>query len=192
MKMTALTVSAVISLQIKKEVVVKGLKIISITLICVFSLVISAQAQGTAKKIAFLNLSKLFDNYEKTKEFDTELQAKYTTYEKARDEKIEKIKEAQGKLALLKEEEKAKMTQDVEKMRTELLEFDQTQTTDMKRQRDEKIREVLLEIEKTVSDFAKKDNYDLILNDRVLIYGNQTMDITDQILKIMNEVYNKK
>jgi len=190
--MTALTVSAVISLQIKKEVVVKGLKIISITLICVFSLVISAQAQGTAKKIAFLNLSKLFDNYEKTKEFDTELQAKYTTYEKARDEKIEKIKEAQGKLALLKEEEKAKMTQDVEKMRTELLEFDQTQTTDMKRQRDEKIREVLLEIEKTVSDFAKKDNYDLILNDRVLIYGNQTMDITDQILKIMNEVYNKK
>lgn len=163
-----------------------------VTVVCVLGLAFTASAQTNLKKVGFLDLSKLFDNYEKTKSFDADLQTKYTAYEKERDSRIEKLKEQQGKLALLKEEEKAKMQQDVDKMRNEILEYDQAQTTDLKKQRDEKIREVLLEIEKTVSDYAKKEGYDLVLNDRVLIYGDQGFDITDPILKIMNEAYNKK
>jgi outer membrane protein len=190
--MTALKVSAVISLQSTKEDSVKRFKVTALALVCIFGLVMSAQAQSNVKKIAFLDLSKLFDNYEKTKEFDADLQTKYSAYEKQRDAKLEKLKEAQGKLALLKEDEKAKMQQDVDKMRNEIMEFDQAQQTDLKRQRDEKIREVLLEIEKTVSDYAKKEGYDLILNDRVLIYGNDVLNISEPILKIMNESYNKK
>lgn len=170
----------------------KNLRTMIMAAVCVLTLVVSAQAQGTIKKVGFLDLSKLFDSYEKTKEYDTTLEAKYTTYEKERDAKIEKLKEAQGKLALLKEEEKGKMQQEVDKMRQELMEYDQAQRTDLGKQRDEKIREILLEIEKIVSDYAKKENFDLILNDRVLIYGNQGLDITEQILKMMNEAYNKK
>lgn len=169
----------------------KAWKMAVVTGVCVFSFVMSASAQNL-KKVAYLDLSKLFDNYEKTKEFDAELQTKYSAYEKERDSRIEKLKEAQGKLALLKEDEKAKMQQDVDKMRNDILEYDQAQTTDLKKQRDEKIREVLLEIEKTVSDYAKKEGYDMVFNDRVLIYGNPGYEITDQILKIMNEGYNKK
>ena len=84
------------------------------------------------------------------------------------------------------------MKQEVEKLRTELLEFDQANRTDLTKQRDEKIREILLEIEKVVSDYAKKEKFDMVLNDRVLIYGNETLDITDQVLKILNEKFNKK
>ena len=51
----------------------------------------------------------------------------------------------------------------------------------------EKIREILLEIEKVVSDFAVKENYDIILNDRVLIYGNPVQDLTEDILTILNK-----
>ena len=43
-----------------------------------------------------------------------------------------------------------------------------------------------------VKDFAEKEKYALILNDRVLIYGNTGGDISDQILKILNDSYNKK
>ncbi len=169
----------------------KGTRIIALAVACAFLLAAPAFAQS-AKKVGFLDLSKLFDNYEKTKEYDKVLEAEHATYEKERNAKIEKLKEAQGKLALLKEDEKKKMEDEIETMRNELVEYDQAQRVDLTKKRDEKIREILLEIEKIVSDYAKKEKFDLILNDRVLIYGNDALNVTDQILTILNDSYNKK
>ena len=149
-----------------------------------------AHAEGTATRWAYLDLSKVFDNYEKTKEYDATLEAKHGAYEKERNVKIDKLKEAQNKLDLLKPEEKEKAQKDVEQMRNELMEADQQKRTDLNKQRDEKIREILLEIEKAASDFAKKEKYDIILNDRVLIYGDQGMNVSEQILKNLNDAYN--
>ncbi len=151
-----------------------------------------ARAQGLEGKIGYLDLSKIFDDYGKTKEYDKILEAATKDYEKARNEKIEKLRSAQDKLALLKDEEKTKLEADIEKQKNELLEFDRQKKTDLTKQRDEKIREILLEIEKIVREFAEKEGYALILNDRVLIYGKPTGDITDKVMKIMNEEYNKK
>ncbi len=145
-----------------------------------------------AGKLGYLDLSKIFYNYQKTKEFDAVLEQKNKDFEKDRNVKIEKLKEAQGKLALMVEKEQEKMKADVEQMRQDLIAYDQAQRTDLTKQQDEKTREILLEIEKVVSEFSKKEGYDLILNDRVLIYGDTTMDITDAILTKMNESYNKK
>ena len=142
-------------------------------------------------KIGFLDLSKLFDQYEKTKQIDSILQSEHGAFEKERNAKLEKLRETQGKLALLKEEEKAKVEEEIEKLRTEIIEFDRRNKTDLTKKRDESIREILLEIEKIVSDYAQKENLSLVLNDRVLIYGNKVMDITDSILKVLNENYAK-
>ena len=77
-------------------------------------------------------------------------------------------------------------------MKADLIAFDQAKRTDLTKQRDEKIREILLEIEKVVSDYAKQEKYDLILNDRVLIYGDDGLDISTKILELLNAEYNKK
>ena len=169
----------------------KSIKMLVVATICALCLVTTAQAQTTGK-IGYLDLSKVFDNYDKTKEYDAQLEAKHQAYEKERNQKVDKLKEAQGKLALMKEEEKDKLTKDIEAMREELIAYDQAQKTDLTKQRDEKIREILLEIENIVSDFSKKEGYDLILNDRVLIYGNESMDVTSKVLDILNKSYNKK
>lgn len=161
-------------------------------LACALLFSMPVQAQVIEKKVAFIDLSKLFDSYEKTKEYDTVLEKNHKAYETAREEKLTKIQEATGKLALMKAEEKENLQAEIDTMKKNLMEFDQAQRTDLAKQRDEKIREILLEIEKTVSDFAKKEKYDLILNDRVLIYGNETLDITDKVLTILNEAYKVK
>ncbi|HPB67580.1 MAG TPA: OmpH family outer membrane protein [Candidatus Omnitrophota bacterium] len=159
---------------------------------CALLLAMPVQAQVIERKVAFIDLSKLFDSYEKTKEYDTVLEKAHKTYETTREEKLTQIQEATGKLALMKAEEKENLQSEIDTMKKSLMEFDQAQRTDLAKQRDEKIREILLEIEKTVSDFAKKEKYDLILNDRVLIYGNETLDITEQVLTILNEAYKIK
>jgi len=163
-----------------------------IIIAAIFCLALSAQAQAQSIKVGYLDLSKTFDNFEKTKEYDSVLEGLTKSYENTRNEKIEKMKEAQGRLALLKDEEKAKLEEEIETMKADLLEYDRAQRTDLTKDRDEKIREILLEIEKVVSDFAKKGNYDYILNDRVLIYGNEQLNVTDDILKILNDNYNKQ
>lgn len=146
----------------------------------------------TKEKMGYVDLSKLFDEYNKTKEYDKVLEAKHSAFEKDRNAKIEKIKEAQGKLSVLAADKKTEMEAEIEKMRNELLEYDRQQKTDLTKDRNEKIREILLEIEKIVSDYAEKEGYSVILNDRVLIYGQQSMDITEVILKKLNEQPEKK
>lgn len=170
----------------------KSLKAGLLTTVLVLSLGVSgayAQAAG-AKKMGVMDLSKVFDNYQRTKDYDVVLEGKTKDYEKARNEKIDKIKELQNKMALLKEDEKEKVNKDLETMRNDLAGFDQAQQTDLRKQRDEKIREILLEVEKVTSDFAKKEKFDIIFNDRVLVYGSEGMDVSAQVLEILNAGYN--
>lgn len=171
----------------------KGLKFLALIIVCVFAMAATASAQALAgKKVATMDLSKIFDNYQKTKEFDKVLEESFAGYQKELKAKADKLTEAENKLALLKDAERAKMQKEVEQQRTEAIAFDQAKRTDLTKQRDEKIREILLEIEKVVSDYAKKEGYDLILNDRVLVYGNPNLDITEPVLKLLNDTYNKK
>lgn len=157
----------------------------------VFSLALTSSVFAKEMKIAFVDLAQLFDKYQKTKEYDASLQKKGEGFQKQRDDMIAKIQSAQGKLAVLKDDEKQKLQADIDKQKNELIEFDKDKRTELAKERDEKVREILLEIERIVSDIAKKEGYDYILNDRVLIYGDQTQNLTERVLKSLNDSYKK-
>lgn len=159
--------------------------------IMVLGVVLSTSVFAKEMKMGYVDLSKLFDNYQKTKEFDAQLQGQGEAFTKDRDGMIAKIRDNQGKLALLKEEEKNKLNETIEKQKADLIEYDKQKRTELAKQRDDKVREILLEIEKIVSGLAKKEGYDYILNDRVLVYGDQTQNITEKVLKLLNDSYKK-
>ncbi|MBF0123489.1 MAG: OmpH family outer membrane protein [Candidatus Omnitrophica bacterium] len=164
----------------------------------VFSLILAFLIVGAypvlaqqALKIAYVDVGRLFDEYEKTKSYDKVLEADSKKFEEERNKKIDQIKELQGKLAMLKEAEKTKSEKDMEKMKNEIIEFDRTKRTDLTKARDEKVREILLEIEKVVAEYAKAQGITFVLNDRTLIYGQADLNITAPILKTLNENYSK-
>jgi outer membrane protein len=138
-------------------------------------------------KIGYVDLSRLFDEYHKTKEYDKVLEAKHGDLEKIGKEKVEKIKESEGKLALLKEDQKAALEAEINMMKGEAEEYVRQEQSNLTKERNEKIREILLEIEKIVSDFATQNGYNIIFNDRVLIYGDPAQDLTESILAILNK-----
>ncbi len=162
--------------------------------IVLFFFLIFAMPAGAQKavKIGTLDLSKAFDNYEKTKEYDAELQGQSQAYQEEREARIDKMKELQGKLALLKDEEKAKAEQELASMAEDLKNFDDRSQIDLRKIQDERIREILLDIEKVVADFAQKQGYQVILNNRVLIYEGEGLDVTEEVLAILNQNYNKQ
>ena len=155
----------------------------------VFGLALASSAQAKDMKFGYVDLSRVFDNYQKTKESDAVLQKDSQAFAQERDKMIAKVRDAQGKLALLKESEKQKMQADIDKQKADLIEFDKQKRTALAKQRDDKVREILLEIEKTVSEMAKKEGYDLIFNDRVLVYGDPGMNLTEKVLKAVNDAY---
>ena len=155
-------------------------------------LVPGAQAQELKGKVAYVDLARLFDEYEKTKAYDKVLAVDNDKFQEERNKKIDAVRELQGKTAALKDDEKAKVEKDIEKQKADLMEFDRQKRTDLTKARDERVREILMEIEKTVSEYAKKEGYSFVFNDRVMIYGAENMNITEPILKGLNEAYNKQ
>ena len=158
-------------------------------MVTVFLLSIMATGAYAAdgSKIGYVDLSRLFDEYHKTKEYDKVLEVKHSELEKIGKEKVEKIKESESRLALLKEDQKTALENEIEMLKGEAQEFVRQEQSNLTKDRNEKIREILLEIEKVVSDFAAKEGYDIILNDRVLIYGDPAQDLTEDILTILNK-----
>lgn len=166
------------------------MKMTRIMFTAVFMLMLSvsgAWAAGQASKIGYVDLSRLFDEYHKTKEYDKQLEARHGELERIGKEKIEKIRESESKLALLKEDQKKALEDEINLLKEDAQEFVRQEQTNLTKERNEKIREILLEIENIVSEYAEKESYDIILNDRVLIFGDPTQNLTEEILAILNK-----
>jgi len=168
---------------------VKKIKVFILATIFALTCAVGAYAQNAAMKVAYVDLSKVFDEYTKTKEYDKVLEGKHSAFEKEHNDKLKIIKDSQEKLSLMKDEEKNKMLEQLDKQKAELLEFDRQKQADLRKQRDEKIREILLEIEKIIKDYAMQEKYNLVFNDKVLAYADESMDITAPVLKLLNDKY---
>ncbi len=167
----------------------KRLKVFSFLAIFIFLSMGQVHAKAFEGKVGFVDLSRVFNEYKRTKAYDAVLEKESTAFQEERNKMIEKVRDAQSKLALLKEDEKQKMQEDIDKQKQALLDFSRAKGTDLTKKRDEKVREILLEIEKIVSDYSKKEGFTLVFNDRVLIYGDQQLNITDTVIKLLNDNY---
>jgi len=144
-----------------------------------------------AEKLGFVDLTRLFDEYSRTKEYDKVLGDKQKSYESERDKKVNEVKQIQDKMNLLNEKEKETKKADLEEKIKALQEFDRVETTDLRKERDEKMKEILKDIERAVAEYAKSNGYTLIFNDRVLVYQDKSLDATLGVSKILQGYYKK-
>ena len=148
------------------------------------------KAKERVEKFGSVDLSRLFDEYQKTKDYDKKLEGEQKIKEAERVKKIDVVKDLQQKQALANDKDKEKIQAQIDEKMKELQEFDREATTDLRKKRDDLLKEILKEIEKVISDYSQKEGYTIVLNDRVLLYGDQSLDITDPLVKILNDKYN--
>jgi outer membrane protein len=169
--------------------IMKALKVLGLT--AMFGLMATGITLADGLKIAYVDLGKVFDSYQKTKEFDAVLQSEGEAFQKERDAMVQKIQDAQSKLALMSDAQKTAMQEDIDKQKDAVVAYDKDKRTELAKKRDDKVREILTEIQGIVSDIAKKDGYTYVLNDRVMIYGDPSLNITDEVMKNLNDSYKK-
>jgi len=117
---------------------------------------VRVQAKSDALSIGYIDLAKIFDQYEKTKDSDKNLETEW-----------------QGKQTEIKE------LQDVTKEIQD----------ELTGERNEIVRQILKDIDTVINQYGESNGYDLILNERVLLYRAEGLDLTDKIVKILNDKY---
>lgn len=169
----------------------KKTKLIFVIFLLLIFIGASAAFCQTDFKVGYIDVSKIFDQYEKTKESDKVLEAELNKRQGERDKLLNEVKRMRDELELLSEDAKKKKQGAIDEKVKDLDEFDRKAKDELKKERDVLMRDILKEIDDVIADYAKTNGYTLIFNDRVLLYGNETMDLTDEIIKILNKKYKR-
>jgi len=164
-------------------------KILILSLLGIFLFTGIGFAQG--EKVGFVDLSRSFDEYSKTKDFDKELEAKGDVRQDQREKLVKEIRRMRDELELMNERAKETKEVDIEAKIKSLQEFDQEAKTELTKERDDMVRDILKEMNAVIREYGDQNGFSIILNDRVLLYGNSALDITDDIIGILNDSYKK-
>ena len=161
-------------------------KLVLVGIVCLSLFLITGLAYAE-EKLAYVNFAQLFTEYSKTKAYDTALEKKQKDFEKEREEKVNEVKKMQEKLSLLSEAERESRKGDLEDKIAQLQEFDRSATQDLRKERDDKAQEIFKNIQDVIKTYAQKEGITLVFDKRSLVYETKSLDITDQVLKILNK-----
>ncbi len=156
-------------------------------ILAILIIVPAVYAKGKELKIGYVDLYKVFSGYEETRESEAALEKKAEKKNKEREKKVNEIKKLQEEAELLAANAKEKKEEAIEDKLKALRDFDRATREELNRERDSMGRDVLIEINKTVTEFGEKEGYDLILDSRSLFYAGESVDLSDKIIKRMNK-----
>ena len=149
-------------------------------------LALSLGTAEAADKFAYIDLSRTFSEYSKTKGYDKALSDKEKTYTDERDKKVADLKAFQDKLSLLNDKEREAKGAELQAKVKEFQDYDRQKQETLRKEQDERMKEILKDIEEAVKKYSEKEGYTLVFNDRVLVYQTKSMEITSQIIAILN------
>ena len=162
----------------------KAAVILSSMVIGLFLFAGSAQA---ADKFGYIDLSRTFSEYNKTKGYDKTLNDKEKSYTDERDKKVAELKALQDKFNLLNDKERETKRGELENKMKAFQDSDRKMQETLRKEQDTKMKEILKDIEDAVKKYSEKEGLTMVFNDRVLVYQDKTMDITNQIIEALNK-----
>ncbi|MEA3560244.1 MAG: OmpH family outer membrane protein, partial [Candidatus Omnitrophota bacterium] len=177
---------------LNKEDKVKKLSVIFLGLTMLVALIAPVSSEGKdISKVGYIDLAKIFDQYNKTKDSDSKLEDEW----KDKQDEVKKLKDKitglKDELDLLSPEGKDKKQIEIDKKIKKLQDFSKEAKDELGSKRSEMVREILGDIDKVINEYGKSQGYDLILNERVLLYRKEGLDLTDKVVKILNNKYKK-
>ncbi len=147
---------------------------------------------AAGEKYAYVDLAKVFDGYQKTKDNDKTLQEAGKKKEGERDGIVHEIRQMKDELALLSEDARVKKQELLEAKLRDLAEFDRGARRDLGEQRNTLVTEISNDIDDLVKRFGERKGYDYILNERALVFHRPELDVTAEVLAELNKEYAKK
>jgi Skp family chaperone for outer membrane proteins len=153
----------------------------------VLGLILATGIACAADKFAYIDLSRTFSEFNKTKGYDKNLSEKEKSYTDDRDKKVAELKAFQDKLNLLNDKEREAKKDELQAKIKSFQDYDRTKQADLKKEQEEKMKEILKDIEEAVKKYSEKEGLTFVFNDRVLVYQTKAFDITSKVIEILNK-----
>jgi len=150
---------------------------------------VAEKAYAKESKIGYVLMAKVFDEYYKTKDSEKVLSEKGALKEADRKKMIDELKKMKDEQALLSDKAKAEKQVVLDSKLKALQDFDLKTRDELMKQRNDLLSGIMADITKVITDYAKAEGYDVVLNSdpRVMLYGAEGMDITTTILTKLNK-----
>lgn len=144
-----------------------------------------------AEKFAYADMIQLISEYGKAKDYEKALVEKQNAYRAELDKKSNEVKQFEDKMNLLSDKEKEAKKEEFETKVKALQDFGRQKSTDLRKEQDEKMQEVYKDIGEAIKQYAEKEGYALVFDNRLLVYQAKNMDITGKVIDILNKGYKK-
>lgn len=142
-------------------------------------------------KIGVVDVEKIYNEYEKAKKAKESIQEKRTEKQLELSKKQAELKrlvdEYNEKKSKLKESEMKEYEKKINDLTTEINTFVRLTNQQLIEENRKNTQTLLNEIAKVIQDYAKTNGYDLIVDKKSLPYFSNSFDISDEIIKILNE-----
>ena len=145
-----------------------------------------------AEKFAYVDLGKIFADYGKRKDYEKALLDKENAFSSDIDKKGNELKQMNEKLSMLSEKEKSAQEKDLQSKFDSFQEFRKQKLLDLRKDQDEKMNEIFKDIQDTVTQYAQKEGYTFVFSGASVIYQDKKLEITDQVLSMLNSKYTTK
>jgi outer membrane protein len=142
-------------------------------------------------KFGFIDFKKVMDSYERVKDEEVRLQKELDEKNEKREKLNKEVKALREKIDLLKDNQKKKKQAELDAKIKELQEFNYQLRAGLGKKRDEKLREISKDIKEVVSEYGQSRNYEMIFDSLLVHYKQDSFDVTDDIIKILNQRYKK-
>lgn len=164
-------------------------KFLGIILVAVAALSFSVSSFAKDLKIGYVDTIEVFNEYQRTKDQDKQLESKKEKAKENLEAREKEIQKIQSRLEVLKEDKQEAERAKLQEKMQEYRDVRQKEFTDIKKERDEMMKDIIEDIDQTIKDYAKKNKYDLVVNGNSVLYGVESQDLTDKILTIINKKY---
>ena len=154
-----------------------------------------ARAEGeipAVRKIGLVDLERVFREYKATQSSEGQLKQLSESKQSEREKRVSEIRDMRDDLLLLNEGSRQEKQKEMEDKPRGLALFDRQTRDSFRSERDTAVEGILKEIEAVVASYAKEKGFDLILIDRAVLYGVESIDVTGDIVAILNQNYGKK
>lgn len=160
-------------------------KLIVVLMLVFFAAGSSIRAEDM--KIAYVDVEKVFNEYEVTKQNDAKLKEEGKAKTTERSVFVEEIKKLKEEAELLSEEARKEKEATIEEKLKTLREFDEKAKSELRNKRDFLLKKIFDDIKVTIEELGKEGKYTVIFNDRALLYKSDALDISAQVIKRVNE-----
>ena len=161
--------------------------VVAVAVMFVIGLVTSAAAFAKEYKIGYVDLPKIFEEYKKTKISEKVLEEKAKGKTEEEKKMVDELKKLKDEQALLSEKGKAEKQTIIDNKMKALQDFRKNTQEGLMKEKNTALEGILKDIEGVIQGYAKEGGYDMVLNSRMLLYGSDQYDVTNDILSRLNK-----